>query len=44
MKQTPERDEQRLRVLGERYLGTALIGLAVLLFWSIKLILAEWIG
>jgi len=40
----PGRDDRERRALGERHLGAALIGLGILLFWSIRLILARWIG
>ncbi len=37
----PRRVEAALR---QRYIGTALIGLAVLVYWSVRLVLAWWSG
>jgi hypothetical protein len=32
------------RSLADRYLGVVLIGLAILLYWSFRLMVAQWSG
>lgn len=37
-------EERRRRALAQRYLGAALIGLAIVLYWLARLAAARWGG